>query len=201
MKMSTSFAALAVAALALAGCESTTQISQQASPDGNLMAYNAIATDGQGGVTQALLIQDSRNGAWVMQIGIDRFSLGRELITSLLSPGVLAAVISGRAAIQIAQDGACDGQCGGTIIYNDGTAVAGAVSNSESEANSDSEASVEMEGGSGYSLISASNFDPTLLPRAQGVPLVQSVHPELTAAQAEQFYDITIDLRAQLAAM
>ena len=196
-----SFVAMLAAALFLAACQPTIQTAQQSSPDGTLMAYNVVAEDGQGGVTQALLIKDG-SGAWVMQIGVDRVSLGRELITALLSPGVLASVVSGRAAIQIARDGTCDGQCGGTIIYNDGTAVAGSVSNSGAVANSNAEASVDMTGGSGYEThVSSSNFDPTLsLSMEQAVPFLMSMH-NLDQDQAEWVYITTVGLRAQLAAM
>lgn len=206
MKMfSTSLAALVAAAtFSLSGCADvpTTQVTQQNSPDQNLTAYFVNVVTSQGVNAFGLLVWDNRLGAYVLQMAGQELTLGRELVTNLLSPGVLASLISGQAAIQIARDGTCDGLCGGTVIYNDGTAVAGAVSNSESEANSNSGASVDMSGGSGYEThISSSNFDPTLsLPLEQAVPFLMSMH-NLDKDQAEWVYVTTIGLRAQLEAM
>jgi hypothetical protein len=119
------------AAATLAGCVSNSA-EMVSSSDGRFTLHDIRLQKG-GLIHWAVLGVDNATGQVIVNFGGETLTLGRQLVENLMSPGVLAAVISGYAGIRIADKGNCGGKgCGGDIFYL--SAVSGSVANAEAEA-------------------------------------------------------------------
>lgn len=108
--------------LAMAACASPGVTTEQGnSPDGLITSYQVTAVPPTGMVQNALLVRNNATGGWELKMGSESRLLGEQLVMNILSPGVLPALISGAAGIQIAGEG-CTSDCGGVIVYGNGTA-------------------------------------------------------------------------------
>lgn len=188
-------AAALVTAISLAACAPGVTTIQGNSSDGVLTSYQVTAIPPDGKVQNALLVRDNMSGSWVLQMASEALPIGRSLLENILSPGVIPALISGRAGLQIAQQESCgDGVCG-TIIYNDGTAVSG--SQSAAASNSVTTSSSVVKGLAGHH--SSTSINPFLLGnRDFAIESAATAYPELTIAQLESAYALTRQLYQQL---
>lgn len=180
--------------LSAAACVPTTTSSQGNSPDGRLTSYVIYAKYPNGKTFQTLLIQDNATRSWELKISAEGETLSRALVLNLLSPGVLPALISGAAGIQIAKDGSCgEGVCG-TIIYTT------AVSGSEANAGANAEANAGV-GGYSDTHLSSKNYtgpDPIFgMSEKKAVDLLMNFY-DLSKKQAKAVYDVGSDLMKQL---
>lgn len=173
-----------------AACVPTTTSSQGNTPDGMLTSYVIYAKYPNGKTFQTLLIKDNRTGAFELKISAEGETLSRALMLSLLSPGVLPALISGAAGIQIAKDGSCGSGVCGTIIYT--TAVSG------SEANAGANAEANAGVGGHLSSKSFNGPDPIYsMSKSKAVEILMGMH-DLSKDQARAVYIVGSDLMDQL---
>jgi hypothetical protein len=144
-----------LAAAGLAGCVSTSA-QMQSSQDGRFTLHDIRLQKG-GVIHWAVLgVDNAAGGQVIVNFGGETLTLGRQLVENLMSPGVLAAVISGAAGIRIAEKGSCGGKgCGGNIFYVQ--AVSGSVSGAEAEAEASS------GGGKNVHLSSKGTGEPPLI--------------------------------------
>lgn len=160
-----------------AGCVGTTSSQMQSSQDGRFTAHNILMT--KGGVTHwvVLAVDNANGGQVVVNFGGETLTLGRTLVQNIIgSPGILPALISGAAGIRIANDSSCNSGCGGTIIYNDGSAYSAALSGSSSTANANANANAGTAGGTGGGHYSSSGHDPAI--------------DNLTGEQQDEYYRV-----------
>jgi hypothetical protein len=178
--------------LSAAACVPTTTSNQGNTPDGMLTSYVIYAKYPNGKTFQTLLIKDNRTGAFELKISAEGETLSRALLLNILSPGVLPALISGAAGIQIAKDGSCgEGVCG-TIIYTT------AVSGSEANAGANAEANAGVEGKPHYSSKNFTGPDPLYsMSKKDALEVLVDFHG-LSNDQAKAVYDIGTNLMKQL---
>lgn len=121
-----------LATIPLSACVSTSA-QMQSSVDGRFTLHDIRLQKG-GIIHWAVLgVDNAAGGQVIVNFGGETLTLGRQLLENLLSPGVLAAVISGAAGIRISENGNCGGKgCSGNIFYVQ--AVSGSVSGAEAEA-------------------------------------------------------------------
>lgn len=136
----------------LAACADSEGIDQVVSDDGLLDARRIYFT--RDGVTQwSILAMDMRTGNWIVNFGGETVTFGREFMTNLTSPAIWAQLIAGSYGVRIADASTCtNGVCGGTLIYNNGEAVALSESGSSAGVNSNTTVTVGTR-----------SFDPSLL--------------------------------------
>ena len=205
MKLGTIIRSLFVTAvLALSVACAPTMGSQQqyAGVNGRLDA-NHIWFSQDGRTVWTMLVNDRETNTWIVNFGGESKTLSRTLIESILSPGVLPAIISGRAGIRIAEEGSCgDGVCG-TIIYNSGEAVAQSGSAANVNAVSGSSSSVNT---ATKPHLSSKSMSPLLLSRALGSQTIlnqmqahaNGAKKPLTMQLATQGYDLGQQLLASI---
>jgi hypothetical protein len=124
--------AILLATVPLSACVSNSA-QMQSSQDGRFTLHDIRLQKG-GMVHWAVLgVDNAAGGQVIVNFGGETMTLGRQLVENLVSPGVLAAVISGAAGIRISENGSCGGSgCSGDIFYVQ--AVSGSVSGAEAEA-------------------------------------------------------------------
>lgn len=106
--------ALLGAAPVLAACQSTLETTTSLSPDERLQIYKIDSAYRNGDVINTLLVWDRGTHRWVVSVSGHGATWAKKIITNLISPNVVPALIAGKYGIRIAEEG-CTSNCGDII--------------------------------------------------------------------------------------
>lgn len=105
-----------MAMLVLGACQTTVETTQGASSDDRLQMYLIDARYRDGAVINTLMVWDRGAGRWVVNVSGHGSTWARAIITDMLSPSVVPALISGEYGVRIARENECQDDNCGTII-------------------------------------------------------------------------------------